>query len=197
MFYSVHSSQQPKSHLIWIVLFGLMGKQVLPWAESLIVEYKHSPSGNTSYLSCESLVVLNKLLCVCLPKYLCCKYFTSLVQDLFKSICVTLGMMQRSHSQIWRNLGVILRTCIGINDLNVVSLISTLFVTESTALAKPPFSNGFIISLCRSLQKSPLKFWKHFIYIWFWFLKTDNIDWYAWYLDIGMRKYPFHNLLSQ
>ena len=62
-------------------------------------------------------------------------------------------MVQISHLQILRNLGVILRTCDGINYLNDVSLISTFCVTESTTLSSPQFSDGFIISLCRFLTE--------------------------------------------
>ena len=57
--------------------------------------------------------------------------------NIFKSICISLGMMQISHQQ------VILQTRGGINHLNVVSLISTLCVTETTTYANSPLSDGF------------------------------------------------------
>ena len=81
------------------------------------------------------------MLCMCLPIYFCYKSITILVLDLFKSICIYLGMMQRSHTQIWHNLGFILRTCGGINDVNVVLLINTLYVTKSSTLNNPPLSH--------------------------------------------------------
>ena len=88
------------------------------------------------------------VLCVFLPKHLCCKSITSFVLDLFKSICISLGIIQSSHSHIWLNLGVILRNCCGINNVNGVSLIRTFYATESATLSNTPFSEGFIISLC-------------------------------------------------
>ena len=61
--------------------------------------------------------------------------------------------MKILHSQIWGNLGVILRTCGSINNLNVVSLISNFCVAESATLSNPHFPDGFIISLCISLTE--------------------------------------------
>ena len=47
---SVNSSQKPKSHLILIILFALIGRQVMHWAASLMVACKHSPSIKTLLL---------------------------------------------------------------------------------------------------------------------------------------------------
>ena len=69
--------------------------------------------------------------------------------NLFKTICTSLRMMQSPHPQILRNLGVILRTCGGIKNLHVVSLISNFYVTELATLTIPPLLDGFIISLWR------------------------------------------------
>ena len=123
------------------------------WDEYLILACKHSPSGKTFSLWYAALLLLNKLLHVCLLTDLCCKSVTSLVLDLFESICILLLIMKSSSPQIWRILGVILRTCGGINNLNVVSIISTFCVTESTTIGNPQLSNCFIVSLCRSLTE--------------------------------------------
>ena len=69
-----------------------------------------------------------------------------------------LVMMQSSHPQIWRNLGVILLTCGGINDRIVVSVTSNFCVTKSTTLSKPSLSDGFITSLCWSLTYISINF---------------------------------------
>ena len=133
-----------------------------------MVACKNSPSGNTLSLWCAALVVLNKLFRVCLTENLCCNIFTSLILDLFKLICISLGMMQTLQPQIWRHLGVILQICGDINKLNVVLFISTFCVTESTTPSKPPFSDYFIISLCRSQSEifiiifGVTLFWFHF-----------------------------------
>ena len=63
-------------------------------------------------------------------------------------------------------MGIFFWTCGGINDLNVVSLISPLCVTESITLANRPLSDWFIILLCRCLTEISIYiFWK----ISFWF----------------------------
>ena len=61
--------------------------------------------------------------------------------------------MKILHTQIWRNLGVILWYCSCINYLIVVSFIRNFCVPESTTISNPPLSYGFIISLCRSLTE--------------------------------------------
>ena len=58
--------------------------------------------------------------------------------NLFKSIYISLGIMQISYRRNWQNLGVILETCGGINDHIGVLLIRDLFVTESTTLSNSP-----------------------------------------------------------
>ena len=117
--------------------------------------------------------------------------------DLFKWIYTSLGTMQSSHPKIWRNLGVILWTFGGIKDLNVVSFISTLCVIESTTLANPPFSNIFIISLCRYLTEISINIFGNTSFIFDSGFKTvttllDTNDGF----DIGMIKYPFNNSFS-
>ena len=134
IFYSENSSQKQKSHLIWGILFGLMGRQVMSWAASLIVACKYSSYENTLSLQCAAApVVPNKLLRICLQTELCCKSVTSKLLDQFKYICIFFEMMKISQTQIWLNLGLILRTSCGIKNLNVVSIISTLCVIESSA----------------------------------------------------------------
>ena len=90
---------------------------------------------------------------MCLLTKLCYNSDTIFVLNIFKTICIYLGMMQSLHPQIWRNMGVILRTCGGINDLNIVSFIGTLCITESTTLSISPFSDGLIIPLCICLTE--------------------------------------------
>ena len=75
---------------------------------------------------------------------------------LFKPICISLVMMKISHPWIWPNLGVILWTYRGINDLNIISLLMNLCAIESATLSKPPLSDGFIVSFCRSLTEISL-----------------------------------------
>ena len=146
-----------KSHLIWIILFGLIGRQVIHWAASLILACKHSPSVNTLSLYYAALVLINKVFNFCLLIDLCWKCVTILVLGLFESICTSLEMMQSLHPQIWRNLGVILRTCGGINDLNVVSIISTFCVMESATISNPSLSYGLPYHFVDTKHKSPFK----------------------------------------
>ena len=93
------------------------------------------------------LVILNILFYVCLPTFFCCKSFTNLVLYIFKFICISLGMMEISHPQIWHNLGVIFQNCGVINDLNVVSLISNFCFTESNTFTNPLLVNSLSYNL--------------------------------------------------
>ena len=75
-----------------------------------------------------------------------------------------------SCPRIWCNLGVILRTCGGINDLNVVLFIRDFCVTSSNTLSKLPLSDSFIILLCRYLTEIFVKHYQKTYFLFYsWF----------------------------